>query len=216
MGFGPTRLGVAMGRAARHHHRNATPWSKGHFQSFHKANDDDSDLPWRGFVVTNKGSMISDVEQLIVTGSDATRYPTYVTSVITQLRNKEDPHRTFSHPKLGDVGLMVCGEVNIARIRQARVIRPKNFPSELNLILNPAHTPGRLEAMRKKRSSLSQKRVLVSTANTHSYWTLRHKNGVVRRNPRNIAAECFQNGQRLRRTTDVPIGAVNVAIFEIG
>lgn len=114
------------------------------------------------------------------------------------------------------MGLMVCGEVNIAQIRDARVIRPKGFPAELNLILNPAHTPGRLEAMRKKRSNLSRKRVLVSTANTHGCWTLRNKSGAAHRNPRYIAAECFENGQRLRRTTDVPIGAANVAIFEIG
>jgi hypothetical protein len=71
-----------------------------------------------------------------------------------------------------------------------------HLPS-FDLIMNPAHKPNWLDAVRRKRRYLSRMRpnvVLLMIANTHGPWV---KEDGSQRNRRMTAAEAYRDGQEV-------------------
>jgi hypothetical protein len=86
--------------------------------------------------------------------------------------------RRWAVPGIGDAILYICGEVNIVgscehRVRKVAADAGVTERSLLaSLVVNPSHTASPLPAMRDKRAWLSQRGLLIHTANTYSSgWT---------------------------------------------
>jgi hypothetical protein len=139
-------------------------------------------FPWTTYAI-DAGAVVATARQSLATAAEVT--PDRRDALCTELG--QGGARRFRSRRLGDVGIVVCGEAN-AQPMSGRALVP-----DLDVIVNPAHTPSRLEAMRKKRERLSAGRLVVSTANTHDAWT-RSDGEAMQRGT--TAAEWFARGKR--------------------
>ena len=159
-------------------------------RAYPKAGAERGSWPWSTYVVEGGSVVVDGVRQIIVAANDvrdddgANR----VDQLMRQLQQGGPTGRRFAHSMLGECSVLVCGEVNAALIEAGAVRVPPRFPRDLSLIVNPAHTPSSLNAMRRKREALSAGRVLVTVANGHSRceleWT--NEDGSVERDFRGV------------------------------
>jgi hypothetical protein len=181
--------------------------------------------PWSTYVVQGGSVVVDGARQLIVEANDARGDDGVkrVDQLSSQLQRVGPTGRRFSHSMLGEGGVLICGEVNSALIEAGAVRVPPRFPRDLSLIVNPAHTPSSLDAMRRKRAALSLGRVLVTVANGHSRCEIERakKDGTVERKvrgPRWHSAECFIDGRRLNvhdAGRHVDFSDASVAVFQV-
>jgi hypothetical protein len=174
---------------------------------------------WRAFVVRDGQVLVGPVFQLFYSRSQVGEVgaPSQVAqNLAAQLAGRADPDRRWRDPVWPDAGLMMCGEVNVIYSpkppgRGTPVVQ--GFPS-FDLIMNPAHKPNNLDAMRRKRRHLSRMRpdaVLLMTANTHGRWV---KYAGSRGKRRLTAVEAYRDGQKAEPDRVIKIGNHRVLLFE--
>lgn len=148
--------------------------------------DEPLEFPWTTYVL-HRGRAVVAAHQAFASGGQASAPRR---AQLLRLLGEDSPgQRVLDAPPIGRIGLLVCGEVNVVAKRGGVCAVPGELEG-LDLVVNPAHTPGRLQAMRDKRQAISAGRVLVTTANTHSRWN--HAAA-------HVAAECYVDGERLSR-----------------
>lgn len=165
-------------------------------------------LPWTTYVLCG-GHQVVKARQRFASAAQAS--PELCADLLDLLNKDGVTGRAFTDPKLGRAGLMVCGEVNVVSKRGGNCNLPSDFPA-LDLVLNPAHTPGRLQAMREKRQALSMGRVLVTTGNTHSRWNRDGDTG----SAAYVAAECYVDGERIPRGIIRDFEGGAIVVYEVG
>lgn len=128
-----------------------------------EVDDDKLDVAADLFIVTGAGVQLGPIRQRAVYSSDLRRSKTR-DSLVADLR-------TNRRWRVGrnDALVFVCGEVNLVRgggsSRHLRVEALRADEVQAPLVINPAHTPSRLPAMRDKRAWLSENGCLLTTAN---------------------------------------------------
>lgn len=165
-------------------------------------------FPWTTYILYG-GYCVVEARQRFAAAAQAS--PELCADLVDLLDKEGVTGRAFSDPNLGRAGLMVCGEVNVVSKRGRNCNLPSDFPA-LDLVLNPAHTPGRLQAMREKRQALSTGRVLVTTANTHSRWNRDGDTGPAAY----IAAECYVDGERMPRGLIRDFEGGAIVVYDVG
>lgn len=122
--------------------------------------------PWDTYVAQN-GKILGDPRRQVAATKNDLRGANRDT-LVGQLRSGSRCFRFVGRNAL----LMVCGEANIVDGGGGRPGRaPPDVPAavlQASLVVNPAHTPGGPQAIRDKRCWLSEKGVVVTTANTYS------------------------------------------------
>jgi hypothetical protein len=173
-----------------------------------------NDFPWRTHVLMNGAAVVKGARQVVAEGADTTGNEGVhrVARVVDRLKNSGTGGRRFDQARFGPSGLMICGEVNVAPVSGGAGEVPDGFPRDLNLIVNPAHTPGfRTALMNAKRLALAGRGILVTVANGH--WGRRGNKNRWR------SAQCFTSrGFRALDEADSKFclgDAASVGIFEV-
>lgn len=173
---------------------------------------------WRAFVVRDRRVLVGPVFQLFYSGSqvgEPGNPSPAATRLTAQLTGQADPDRRWEDPAFPEAALFMCGEVNVIyapRTQGQNMPVVQGFPS-FDLIMNPAHKPNKLDAMRRKRRHLSQMRpnaVLFMTSNTHGSW----RKGGKQQNRRTTAAEAYCNGRAMTAVRTIPVGPHRILLFE--
>jgi hypothetical protein len=185
----------------------------------HRKGSPPDDRGWRAFVLREGRAIVGPVFQLFYSGTQvgALGSPSQAAvELADQLTGRGEPDRRWIDPAWPGAALLMCGEVNViysptTNGEDGPVVA--GFPA-FDLIMNPAHKPNWLDAMRRKRRYLSRQRpdaVLFMTANTHGPWV---KQGKGQQNRRTTAAEAYRAGEWFEPASVVPAGDHRLLLFE--